>query len=131
MKKFFELLTSSRFLLVLIGLSLLIIVIGLWFIQSANNRPDTTPAAVQTEIPLPPLPEITNEGPPDLERLQAALASMAEGVIPLDHGLSKEEIANALAEAEPGSEAWCDLLLLTDDKDWTESHTKGFAESCI
>lgn len=131
MKKLLDILTSSRFLFVLVGLSLLVIVIGLWLVQSAATTPSAAPAAVETDIPLPPLPEITEEGPADLERLQTALASMSAGIIPMDHGLSKEDIAKALAEAEPRSEAWCDLLLLTEDQDWTENQTQVFAESCI
>lgn len=124
-------LTSNRLLLLGLILSVAMLLFGLWLIGSAGQEPLPPAATVDDEIPLPPLPAISQDAPPDLDRLQEALASMAAGIIPSNLNFTAEEIAAALAQAEPGSEAWCDLLLLKNDADWTESEAEGFAEACI
>lgn len=123
---------SSYWLLVVVILaSLMLVVIGAGLMRS-DDRSDTQPSTLTlSDAEIPALPAVDQEGPADLPRIKAALASMAEGIVPVDHGLTREEISAALEKAPRGSDAWCDLLLLAAEEDWTDDQARGFAEFCI
>jgi hypothetical protein len=126
-KSFFS---GNKFLVILIILSVLMIAFGLWFNrQFAEADRDTT--ASPAEIPLPPLPAIDKSPPANLSNVQAALQSMSQGVIPDNHGLTQDDIIKAIAETTPGSETWCDLLLIKDENGWSEEEVQEFSRSCI
>ncbi|MDO3382479.1 DUF3012 domain-containing protein [Gilvimarinus algae] len=36
-----------------------------------------------------------------------------------------------LGDAEPGSEAWCEAMMIKADNDWSDEESKLFAAQCI
>lgn len=121
-------------LAVAILVSILLLVIGLFLIKTTEVPAPTSSAdiAINEELlrDIPTLPEIDRGPPADLPTMKAALADMSKNVTP-KQTLTPEELTAALAEAEPGNETWCDLMLQKADGDWTMDESKLFSQHCF
>lgn len=127
-------LRSNFVLTLLLVVSVVVLVVGLTLV---NHAPAVTQArpAVQTQdnidYEIPSLPELDTNPPVDLDRVQLALKELSKGVVPVGQVFDPAALAEAQANADVGSEMWCDILLLKPDADWTDLEAEQFAQSCI
>lgn len=117
--------------------SILMLIFGLLLIKAPHIFGLTepvpavaAPAAEDLFSKLPSLPEVDQSPPADLPTLQAALQEMTKGTAAAKN-ITAKELADALAESRPGSEIWCDLMLIKPDADWTSDESEIFAQNCI
>ncbi len=129
---------SNRLLVAVLILSVLTLVLGLWLIQGYQTTASTAPAdqssaeqeLLEQSLGVPSLPQL-HQQPLNAEELQTLLQQLSHGLIPEDHGVSAEQIDAFLQEQTPGSENWCDLMLLKADDAWTDDDALVFAQHCI
>lgn len=117
---------------IVLAISLLLLNIGIWILRNPAPLPVDLPSsdALQRELEIPALPETGGEGQ-NIESLQSTVINFNATSMSEASKLSPRELDKAIAEAEKGSEVWCDLMLVKADNAWTEEETTLFAKTCI
>lgn len=144
MNKILNILNSKYFLTVVIGLSIVVIIIGLLIVKRANEQAvvyaekQKALALQKSSVEEEPAATIVNQ----LERLAASAQAELEASKPsatkppenLD--FVSEERRKKVAQMtnkdpEIGSEDWCELLMIRPGKDWSEQDHRDFAQHCL
>lgn len=144
MNKLLAILNSKYFLTAVIGISILVIIIGLLIVKNANEQ--AIVYAEQQKI-IATKKAITEQESTDdivnqLERLAASAqaeldASKSSSTQPLENldfvpEESRKKVA-AMVNKNPkiGSEDWCELLMVRPGKEWSEQDHRDFAKHCL
>lgn len=116
----------------IVAISILLLNIGIWILRNPAPAPVEAAAsgAAQLALEVPSLPEM-GEGGQNVESLQTTLESYTTSQLEEFSKLSPAELQKAIAAAEPGSELWCDLLLVKPDNAWTDEDAATFSRHCI
>ncbi|MBE8717544.1 DUF3012 domain-containing protein [Cellvibrio polysaccharolyticus] len=117
---------------IILAISLLLLNIGIWLLRNPAPLPVDLPASdvSQRAMEIPALPDVGAEGQ-NVDSLQSTVIAFTATSMAEASKLSPRELDKAIAEAEKGSEVWCDLMLVKADNAWTEEETTLFAKACI
>lgn len=143
MKKILNLLNSKYFLTVVIGLSILVIIIGVLMVKNANEQAviyaeKQKVIAAHTSVEEESTTDIVKQ----FEQLAASAqteleASKPENTQPLENiDFVSAETRKKVAEMvdknpEIGSEDWCEVLMVRPGRDWSEQDHQDFAKHCL
>lgn len=124
---------EQKFLVILLILSVLVLGLGLFMIQSTNKKSEQ-----QTE-------QLVNEQ----EKTVAAMNLVAEiAQQELKAQQSNQQMVQTVGDIKPqeslnrvaalngripevGSDDWCEVMMVKDAKDWTEDEQSLFAKHCL
>lgn len=124
---------EQKFLVILLILSVLVLGLGLFMIQSTNKKSEQ-----QTE-------QLVNEQ----EKTVAAMNLVAEiAQQELKTQQSNQQMVQTVGDIKPqesldrvaalngripevGSDDWCEVMMVKDAKDWTEDEQSLFAKHCL
>lgn len=114
-------------LVILLALSLLVIVVGLWLVHSANHKAQQQ--LQQEQASAQRLGLIAQQAESELHKTLVHADVPIEDIVPLE---SLEKVKGmAGQEPEPGSEAWCEWMMVKDADSWTTEEQSLFAQRCI
>lgn len=143
MNKLLTLLNSKYFLNVVIGLSILVIIIGVLMVKNANEQ-----AVIYAEkqkfiaARTPVKEESANDIIKQFEQLAASAqteleASKPATTQPLENidfvsDESRKKVAEMIDKnPEVGSEDWCEVLMVRPGREWSEQDHQDFAKHCL
>jgi uncharacterized protein HemX len=141
MNKILAILNSKYFLSAVIGLSILVIIAGVFLVKHANEQ-----AVVYAEQQKQITEQQSNQEARDtLKQLQAMAAQAAAELkasqstqtgtpekIDFTPESSKEKVANMQNKnPESGSEDWCEVMMVKPDTEWTKEEQGIFAKNCL
>lgn len=117
---------------IILAISLLLLNIGIWILRNPAPLPidHTGSGQEQLALEIPALPDLGEEGQ-NIENFESTLKAFTAGALSEASQLSPQQLDKAIADAEKGSELWCDLLLVKADSAWTEEESVLFAKECI
>ena len=113
--KFSALLRSNTFLFVVLGLSVLMLVIGIFLIARA---PDIAPQPAATEMSQEDDLSLI-QSLDDTEEIINNASRNGVNPLPDDNRLVR------------GSEAWCENMMAKPDAEWNDADTRLFAQKCL
>lgn len=113
--KFSALLRSNTFLFVVLGLSVLMLVIGIFLIARA---PDIAPQPAATEMSQEDDLSLI-QSLDDTEEIINNASRNGVNPLPDDNRLVR------------GSEAWCENMMAKPDAEWKDADTRLFAQKCL
>ena len=136
-------LNSKYFLAAVIGLSVIVIIVGVLMVKNANEQ-----AIIYAEQQKIAAQKIATEQEPtddlvkQLEQLAASAQADLEASKSRDSQLPKDldfvpevskQKVNAMVNKNPdiGSEDWCELLMVKPGKEWSEQDHRDFAKHCL
>lgn len=111
MNKMSKLLASNKFFVIVFGLSLVLVVIGILLILSSSS--EENPSSDSTLIE-------------SLGEAQSLINSAGQS-----QASASNLSGDNSSETMRGSEAWCEQMMLKNDRDWTESDTQLFSQKCL
>lgn len=141
MKKLLNILNSPYFLVVVIGLSVLVIVAGVLIIKDANEK-----ALIYSQQQEAQQQQVNDQSAENLVQQLEQMAASAESELtasksdasapPKDMDFIPEESRKKVEQMknknpEPGSEDWCELLMVKPAQDWAEEEQGIFAKNCL
>jgi hypothetical protein len=138
MNKLLAILNSKYFLVTVIGLSILVIIIGVLMVKHANEQ-----ALIHSQQSTEK--QVDNSDQEIIQQFQQ-LAASAEAelaaskvdgsqspknmdIIPDESKQKVERMSNK--NPELGSEDWCELLMVKPGKDWSQEDQANFAKHCL
>ncbi|HSX84255.1 MAG TPA: DUF3012 domain-containing protein [Cellvibrio sp.] len=113
--KFSVLLRSNKFLFVVLGLSVLMLVVGLLLIARA---PDIAPQPAASEAPQEDDLSLI-QSLDDTEEIINNASRNGVNPLPDDNRLVR------------GSESWCEHMMAKPDAEWNDADTRLFAQKCL
>jgi hypothetical protein len=146
MKKILNILNSPYFLVIVIGLSVLVIIAGVLIIKDANEKAliysQQQDVMQQEVLQQQPNDQSTEHLVQQLEQLAASAeselaASKSDASAPAkDMDFIPEESRKKVEQMknknpDPGTEDWCELLMVKPAQDWSEEEQGIFAKNCL
>ncbi len=118
---------EHKTLVILMVLSVLVIVAGLWMVQSANQQQ-------QQQADIDRLGRLADQAHNELQKTRVysdvPIADMVPAdIVPADSLQKVQAMAGKVPEL--GSEAWCELMMVKEADTWTEAEQALFAQRCI
>lgn len=139
MKKILAILNSKYFLSSVIGLSILVILVGVILVKNANDQATlyaqeqaSKQRAEQLDSnTLDQLTAIAAQAQAELEATQSAeLGAPKKLNFATDESQKKvDKMLNK--NPEKGSEDWCEIMMVKPDTQWTKEEQGVFAENCL
>ena len=139
MNKLLAILNSKYFLVSVIGVSILVIAIGVWMVKHANEQALIYSQQTAEKAVAQPVDKSDQEIIQQFQQLAASAeeelaASKADGsqppknmdIIPDESKQKVDQMANK--NPELGSEDWCELLMVKPVKDWSQYDQTNFAK---
>lgn len=138
MNKLIAVLNSKYFLASVIGLSVVVIVIGVFIVKHANEQ-----ALIHSQqTAVTPVEDSSQEIVQQFQQLAASaqteLAASKAGVTQLPEAMdlipdaSKEKVERMTNKnPELGSEDWCEILMVKPSSDWSKDDQANFAKHCL
>ncbi len=142
MNKLLAILNSKYFLVSVIGVSILVIAIGVWMVKHANEQALIYSQQTAEKAVAQPVDKSDQEIIQQFQQLaasaEAELAASKVGVSQPPEAMdlipdeSKQKV-NRMANKNPelGSEDWCELLMVKPGKDWSQADQANFAKHCL
>lgn len=139
MNKLLAILNSKYFLITVIGLSILVIIIGVLMVKQANeqaliySQQQNTKESVDNsdqEI-IQQFQQLAASAEAELaaSKVDGSKPPQAMDMIPDESKQKVERMADK--NPELGSEDWCELLMVKPGKDWTQDDQSNFAKHCL
>lgn len=141
MNKLLAILNSKYFLSIIVGLSILVIIAGVFMVKHANEQ-----AIVYAEQQKLMADQKANQDANEtLEKLHA-MAAQAQAELDASRSTqtgapekidftpesAKEKVANMQNKnPESGSEDWCEVMMVKPDTEWTQEEQRIFARNCL
>ena len=141
MNKLLAILNSKYFLVTVIGLSILVIIIGVLMAKHANEQ-----ALIYSQQTAEKITEPADNSEQEIVQQFQQLAASAEAelaaskvdgskppqamdLIPDESKQKVDRMTNK--NPELGSEDWCELLMVKPGKDWSQDDQASFAKHCL
>ena len=139
MNKLLAILNSKYFLITVIGLSILVIIIGVLMVKQANeqalfyshqqNTKESVDNSDQEIIQQFQQLAASAEAELAASKVDGSKPPQAMDMIPDESKQKVERMADK--NPELGSEDWCELLMVKPGKDWTQDDQSNFAKHCL
>lgn len=141
MNKILAILNSKYFLSTVIGLSILVIIVGVLMVKHANDRAavyaDKQKQLVEQQpsqeddVLIKELELIAKQAEAELKASQSA-----DSGLPAKMDFTTDENRKKVADMKnknpaQGTEDWCELMMVKPDADWTEAEQGIFAKNCL
>lgn len=134
-------LSSTKFLIILMALSALVIAVGLWMVQRALDQQPLSPAAASGQAASQSIGATEQDEQVQLQQIaEEAEALLRESIQPPEGPvaleLSREHQAELQARfkdaiPEVGSADWCEYMMIKPNAEWTDIDKGHFARNCI
>lgn len=113
--KFSTLLQSNKFLFLVFGLSILMLIVGVILI---NKTPDTAPEAISPAVP---------------QQDDLSLIKSLDDTEAIINNASQSNTAGLLGDQRQvrGSEEWCEAMMVKPNAEWNDPDTRLFAQKCL
>jgi Protein of unknown function (DUF3012) len=141
MKKLLEILNSKYFLSTVIGLSILVLVVGVLMVKHANEQAVVF-AEQQKRLLEQPKPQEEDEFLKRLELIAAqaeaelTASQSTESGPPAKMDFTSDATRKRVADMinknpAQGTEDWCEIMMVKADADWTKEEQEIFAKNCL
>lgn len=141
MNKLLAILNSKYFLVTVIGLSVLVIIIGVLMVKHANEQAliysqktaekATEPADNSGQEIVQQFQQLAASAEAELaaSKVDGSKPPQAMDLIPDESKQKVDRMTNK--NPELGSEDWCELLMVKPGKDWSQDDQANFAKHCL
>lgn len=132
MNHILAILNSKYFLASVIGLSILVLIIGVLIVKNANEQAVIYEQQKQAQSQTDPMAQINAMAVQAEMELKAAQSTETGVPKKIDFTESPENLASLQSKnPEPGTEDWCKLMMTKPDSDWNAEDNGIFAKHCL
>jgi Protein of unknown function (DUF3012) len=134
MNKVLAILNSKYFMAIVIGLSILVIIVGILMIKQANEQAlihAEKQKSQEANITLEQFELIATQAAAELKASQST-ESGPPAKMDFASDATREKVANMTNKnPEQGTEDWCELMMVKPDAEWTKEEQGIFAKHCL
>jgi hypothetical protein len=132
MNRILAILNSKYFLTTVIGLSILVLIIGVLLVKNANEQAVIYEQQKQAQVDDDPMAKINAMAAQAEMELKAAQSTETGMPKKIDFTESAESLSSLQSKnPEQGTEDWCKLMMTKPDTDWTPEENGIFAKHCL